>query len=147
MPPVNPLWIRFTSAMHLCLYRVSGGFIGGNVIGTPVLLLTTTGRKSGRPRTRPLPCLEDDGAYVVIASNGGNATHPNWYLNLKKQPEAEVLLKGKKLRVRAETATGADRERLWAKAVELYAGYDGYQKETEREIPVVVLRPVEGSSP
>jgi deazaflavin-dependent oxidoreductase (nitroreductase family) len=130
--------------MHLCLYRATGGLIGGSVVGAPVLLLTTTGRKTGQPRTRPLPCIEEDGAYVVIASNGGNATHPNWYLNLKRQPEADVLLRGKKQRVRAETATGDERQRLWDIAVAKYSGYANYQKETSREIPVVVLRPVEG---
>jgi deazaflavin-dependent oxidoreductase (nitroreductase family) len=141
--PVSPLFIRATSAMHLFLYRVTGGLIGSRVPGAPVLLLTTTGRKSGRKRVRPLPYREHDGAYVVIGSNGGNANHANWYLNLRSQPEAEVEIKGKHIAVRAEVASGEERQRLWEDALSWYPGYEGYQKDTTREIPVVILRPVQ----
>jgi len=89
--------------------------------------------------------LEDGKNLVVIASNGGNPRHPNWWLNLEKNPQAEVQVKNEKKRVRAEEATGEEGERLWRAAVEKYAGYEDYRKGTEREIPVVILRP-EGES-
>jgi deazaflavin-dependent oxidoreductase (nitroreductase family) len=140
--PTSPLFIRLATTTHLFWYRLSGGRIGGRLGGAPILLLTTTGRKSGRSRTRPLPYTEENGAYVVIGSNGGNKNHPAWYLNLVNNPTAEIEVQGDRKRVRFELATGEDRARLWAKAVERYRGYDGYQRETKREIPVVVLRPV-----
>jgi deazaflavin-dependent oxidoreductase (nitroreductase family) len=111
-----------------------------------VLLLTTTGRKSGRTRTRPLPYDQDGDAFVVIASNGGNKKHPDWYLNLNSNPNADIETRNGKQRVRASIASGAERERLWARALERYAGYDGYQAETDRQIPVVILRPMAGAS-
>ena len=88
--PVNPLWIRFGSTIHLFWYRMTGGVIGGNVLGMPALLLTTTGRKSGQQRTTPLTYLRDGEHMVLVASNGGNPSHPAWFLNLQANPEAEV---------------------------------------------------------
>src|SRR3990172_32906 len=88
--PVSPLMIKTWSAMHEFWYRLSGGLIGGRFGRVRMLLLTTTGRKSGRPRTTPLLYLEDGGNLVVIASNGGNPNHPAWWLNLKSNPLAKV---------------------------------------------------------
>lgn len=139
--PVNPAIIRTMSAMHEFWYRLSGGLIGGRIGKVRILLLTTTGRKSGRRRTTPLQYLEDGENLVVIASNGGNRQHPAWWLNLKADPEAEVQIKGEKKRVTAEAASGEERERLWRAAVDYYPGYASYQRSTDREIPVVVLRP------
>ncbi|MFV2073875.1 MAG: nitroreductase/quinone reductase family protein, partial [Thermoanaerobaculales bacterium] len=100
------------SAMHLFWYRLTGGAIGGSLAGRPVLLLTTTGRKSGRRRTTPLVYLEDGDNMVLVASNGGNQRHPVWWLNLERNPEAEVRVRNEKSRVTAEKAEGEERERL-----------------------------------
>ena len=140
--PVNKTWIRLASEMHLALYRLSNGFIGGTVLGLQVLLLTTRGRKTGREHTTPLTYLDDDGSYVIIASNGGNADHPGWYKNLRKHPDAEVQVRAETKRVRAEDVEGEERERLYGRAVERFRGYEQYQKEARRTIPVVRLVPV-----
>ena len=133
--------MRMISGTHEFWYRLSGGLIGGRFGHLPILLLTTTGRKSGRKRTTPLVYLRDGDDAVVIASNGGADQHPAWWLNLRENPKAEVLM-GRDLKtVIAEKATGEERQRLWRQVVELYHGYDEYRGMTEREIPVVVLRP------
>ena len=139
--PVNPNLIKMMSAMHLFWYRLTGGAIGGSMGGNPMLLLTTTGRRTGRKRTTPLQYLADGENMVLAASNGGNPRHPAWWLNLEQNPEADVQVRRKTRRVKAEKASGEERERLWRLMVEMYPGYAGYQKTTEREIPVVVLRP------
>ncbi len=143
--PTNPVLIKLMSDVHKFWYQVTGGIIGGNVMGRPILMLTTTGRKSGEPRTAPLLFLRDDGRYVVIASFGGNDQHPAWWLNLKRHPEAEVRVGRERHRVLAEAATGDERERLWSAVVEMYPNYAEYQENTSRQIPVVVLRPQEGA--
>jgi len=104
-----------------------------------VLLLTTTGRKTGKQRTTPLLYVEDDGRYVVIGSVGGAPKHPAWYLNLGGNPAATIQLGRRKLQVTAKTAEPEERARLWARATRMYSGYDGYQAKTGREIPVVIL--------
>ena len=126
---------------HTAVYRATGGKVAGRVFKSPVLLLTTTGRKSGMERTTPLLYLEDDEDLVVVASNGGAAKHPAWWLNLKANPEATVEIGDRKLRVRAQRTSPEEKERLWPKLVAMYSSYEDYQKKTEREIPVVVLRP------
>ena len=138
---MNPALIKLMSATHLFWYQLTGGFLGGRVSGAPVLLLTTTGRKSGQRRTRPLLYLRDGDSMVVVASNGGNDQHPAWWLNLKKNPEAEVQLGSAKKRVRAEKANEDERNRLWPLIVKMYRRYEDYQKGTRREIPLVILRP------
>jgi len=139
--PVDPLIIKTMAAIHEFWYRLTGGVLGGSIMGRPILLLTTTGRKTGAQRTTPLMYLEDGEKLVIIASNGGNPRHPAWWLNLEKNPQAEVQLRSEKRRVKAEEATGEERERLWRAVVETYSGYEGYQKTTDRQIPVVILRP------
>ncbi|MDP2674398.1 MAG: nitroreductase family deazaflavin-dependent oxidoreductase [Dehalococcoidia bacterium] len=139
--PVNPMFIKTWSAMHEFWYRLSGGLIGGRFGRARMLLLTTTGRKSGRARTTPLLYFEDDGNLVVIASNGGNPTHPSWWLNLKSNPRANVQVGRERRAVSAEETTGEERERLWRAVVDINRGYEGYQKSTSRRIPVVLLRP------
>ena len=106
------------------------------------LILHTTGRRSGEPRTTPLSYTKDGDAYVVIASDGGSPHHPDWYLNVKDHPDAEVEVGGRRKPVRAETVTGDERDRLWRQAVRSFGGYAGYQARTDREIPVVRLAPV-----
>jgi deazaflavin-dependent oxidoreductase (nitroreductase family) len=139
---VNKNLIKFLTNTHLFWYQLSGGIFGTRMSGMPVLLLTTTGRKSGRKRTVPLTHQRDGDGYVVIASNGGNVQHPAWYLNLRSNPDAEVTIGREKTKVRAEVANDADRQRLFASAVEKYGGYADYERETKREIPVVILKPV-----
>ncbi len=139
--PTNPTVMKVMSVTHLFWYRLTGGVIGGSFGGRPILLLSTTGRKSGRPRTTPLQYLEDGENMVVVASNGGNPWHPAWWLNLERNPDAEVQVRNEKRRVNADKADGEERERLWQLVVEMYSGYEGYRKTANREIPVVVLRP------
>ena len=130
------------SRVHVFLYRASGGRIGGRFRRTaPVLLLTTTGRKSGKQRTTPLLYVEDGERYAVVASMGGAPTHPAWYLNLRANPGATIQLGRRTLPVTAETAGAEERGRLWAMATRMYPSYDAYQAKTSREIPVVILSP------
>jgi len=111
-----------------------------------VLLLTTTGRKTGERRTIPLLYLEDGENLAVVASNGGAPKHPDWWLNLRVAPEAIAEVGRRKLRVRAEEASPEEKERLWPRLVAMYGPYESYQRRTDREIPVVLLRPVEGKA-
>ncbi len=108
----------------------------------PTLLLTTTGRKSGEPRSLPLIYGNVDDSYVIIASKGGMPTHPIWYLNLEAKPECELMIGAKAVSARARVVTGEERERIWAQMAKIYPPYLDYQKATEREIPVIVLDPI-----
>ena len=105
----------------------------------PILILTTTGRKSGEPRLRPLIFGEDEGRYVIVASQGGKPAHPDWYLNLSAHPDVHVQIKGDRFAARARTAGDEERERLWGKMAQIWPPYDDYQQKTDRRIPVVVL--------
>jgi deazaflavin-dependent oxidoreductase (nitroreductase family) len=134
------LGFRVTGRIHNALYRLTGGKVGGKFRNAPVLLLTTTGRKSGQPRTNPLLYTDaGDNAYMVIASKGGADQHPLWYLNLQANPLAEVTIGRETRQVRARDAEGDERERLWRALADLNPGYDKYAKKTSRRIPVVVL--------
>ncbi len=125
---------------HVRRYRETGGEVGHEwKEGSTVLLLTTTGRTSGEPRTTPLIYATDGDRYVIVASKGGAPEDPGWYLNLKKTPEVELQVKDEVFRSRARTAEGDERERLWAKANEVWPHYAEYATKTDREIPVVVL--------
>jgi deazaflavin-dependent oxidoreductase (nitroreductase family) len=133
--------LKLFSRIHVFLYGLSGGRIGGKFKAAPVLLLTTTGRKSGKRRTTPLLYGEDAGRYVVVASVGGAPKHPAWYLNLRDNANATIQVGGRTLGVRAETATPEERARLWPLMTGIYAPYDDYQAKTSREIPIVILTP------
>jgi deazaflavin-dependent oxidoreductase (nitroreductase family) len=122
------------------LYRRSGGSIAGKVKGVPLLLLTTTGRRSGRAWTVPVMYRPDGERLVVVASNGGADRHPAWWLNLRAQPRATVQLGRESFPVTAGEATGEERDRLWPLVVQSYGGYANYAKKTARQIPVVVLK-------
>jgi proline iminopeptidase len=127
---------------HVQRYRETGGEVGHVWRrGARVLLLTTSGRSSGEPRTVPLIYAEDDGRFVLIASKGGAPSDPGWYLNLRKNPQVEVQVRDEVFRARARTAEGDERARLWKLATAQWPDYDEYVKRTEREIPVVVLEP------
>ncbi len=133
---------RFMWKAHRWIYRVSGGRLGAKVGGHRVLQLTTTGRKSGEPRSVLITFLEDGGRYVLIASNAGHHAHPAWWLNLEANPEASVMVGGDRFVVRAAELHGAERDRLWQRFVtEVDKAYDVYQQRTDRVIPVVALVP------
>jgi deazaflavin-dependent oxidoreductase (nitroreductase family) len=127
--------------MHRWLYQVSGGRIGRRMNRMPVLLLITTGRKSGKRRPAALQYVPDGDAFVVIASHAGEPTHPAWFLNLQANPEVEVQVRNRTLPMRAREAEGDERERLWKKIVETDPAYQEYQDRVSRRIPVVVLEP------
>ncbi|MDP9303390.1 MAG: nitroreductase family deazaflavin-dependent oxidoreductase [Actinomycetota bacterium] len=133
------LGFRILGGMHKRVYRLTGGKIGGRIGKLPVLLLTTIGRKSGKTRTQPLAYTRVGDGYAVIASKGGAAQHPLWYLNLRANPLAEVTVGRDTRKVRARDADGEERERLWRALADLYPGYDRYAQKTSRRIPVVVL--------
>jgi deazaflavin-dependent oxidoreductase (nitroreductase family) len=132
---------RAATKLHSFVYRVTKGRVGGSIVGGPVLLLTTTGRKSGEERTIPLLYLPEGRDFVVVGSNGGTSSHPAWWLNLRANPVATVEIGGSKTRVRAEKASPGEKERLWPRLVEMYGGYEGYRRRTDREIPVIILHP------
>jgi F420H(2)-dependent quinone reductase len=132
---------RYLGALHRLLYRVSGGRVGGRVWDLPVVLLTTTGRRSGKPRTVPLCSFRDGDDVVVIASYGGLDQPPAWWLNLEASPEAELQDGRTRRAVIARNAGPGERERLWAEVTSRAPGYLEYERRTTREIPVVILQP------
>jgi deazaflavin-dependent oxidoreductase (nitroreductase family) len=148
LAPGLPDWM----VEHANRYMSSGGTEGHMYkmtqpgrpeITVPSLLLTTIGRKSGQKYVFPLFYRENGtGGYIIVASKGGAPAHPQWYLNLVAHPEVEVQVGTKKLKAKARTVSGAERARLWEKALEFWPPYADYAKKTDREIPVVVLEPV-----
>jgi F420H(2)-dependent quinone reductase len=132
---------KWATKAHTSLYRATGGRVGGRMVGSPVLLLVTTGRKTGRERTTPLLYLEDGGRYAIVASNGGAPKDPVWWLNLRTNPDATVEVGSHKLHVRASEAEGEEKRRLWRRLVGMYPSYEAYRRRTDREIPVIVLEP------
>jgi F420H(2)-dependent quinone reductase len=133
--------LRWTGKLNVPLYRMSAGRLGGRINQAPVLLLTTTGRKSGEPRTVPVVFLADGETYVVIGSNAGHDRTPAWSLNLKAHPEAEVEVGRRTRSVRARIAVGEERVDLWRRHNEQYSGFDEYEARTGRDIAVFVLEP------
>jgi F420H(2)-dependent quinone reductase len=122
--------------------RLTNGRIGGRFIaGSPILLLTTTGRKTGKRCTRPLAYVLDGERYVLCASNGGSPTHPGWYHNLCATGRAEVQVGAEHLAVGARTADPTEWSRLFPRFVEMYKGYGAYEHKTSRQIPLVLLTP------
>jgi deazaflavin-dependent oxidoreductase (nitroreductase family) len=132
---------KVTGAIHVALYRLTGGRIGGRVYGAPVLLLTARGRKTGKARTTPLLYLQDGDRLVVVASKGGAPRHPAWFLNLAANPEVTVERGRERLAMRAREADDEERARYWPQVVAMYPGYEKYQQKTSRRIPLVVLEP------
>lgn len=129
---------------HVRVYRETGGEDGYLWNGAPSLLLTTTGRKSGEPRTSALIFARDGDDYLIVGSVGGMPKHPAWYLNLQVDPKAHIQVKGEHLDVVARTASDDEKPRLWAIVNETWPNYDVYQTRTDRVIPVVVLTPDRG---
>ena len=139
--------IRGLSKAHLAVYRMTRGRVLGSVAGMPVLLLTTTGRRSGKARTTPLTFFRDATDLVVIASNGGADRPPAWSLNLQQTPRAVVEIGTDKLAVTVRRASEKERQRLWVVITATYAGYARYQERTTRRIPVVLLTPEQSERP
>jgi deazaflavin-dependent oxidoreductase (nitroreductase family) len=138
--PAN-LALKLGSGVHTGVYRATKGKVFGRMGKSPILLLNTVGRKSGKKRTTPLLYIMDGEDFVLIASKGGAPTHPAWYLNLMANPDVTVEVGDREVKVRAEEVSGAEKTRLWQKMVEMYPTYDDYQTRTEREIPLLILHP------
>jgi F420H(2)-dependent quinone reductase len=130
-------------SVHGVVYRATGGRVGGRIWGLSILLLTTTGRKTGKERTNPL-CFYPDGAnLVVVASNGGLEWFPSWWLNLLEHPQATVRVGHSAKAVVARPASPDERTRLWAEITTIAPGYLEYEKRAPREIPLAILQPAE----
>jgi deazaflavin-dependent oxidoreductase (nitroreductase family) len=151
--PSDRFWSRFSNSLgatglrlvgklNAPIYRFSRGRVGGRLGRAPILLLTTTGRKSGQQRTAPVLYLADGERFVVINTNAGNEKTPAWSLNLRANPEAEVEVGRRKVKVRARLADGEERADLWRRHMEQYSGWEFYESKLDREIGVFVLEPV-----
>ena|SRR6185312_9867733 len=137
-----PAWaLRASGKLNVPVYRLSRGRIGGKVGRAPVLLLTSTGRKSGQQRVAPVLYMRDGPNVVVIGSNAGNTNEPGWSHNLKANPDAHIEIGAQHSDVRARVAAGGERERLWKAMNGEYAGFDDYDARTSRDIAVFVLEP------
>lgn len=130
-------------AIHQLVYELSGGRIGARIGRTPMLLLRTTGRKTGRLRTAALLYHRDRGRYVVVGSKGGSDASPAWLLNLQARPDVQVQVGTERFQARARIASSTERRRLWPEVTRLWPQYDRYQSQTRRSIPLVILAPIE----
>ena len=135
--------LKTMNAVHRCALKVSFGKLGWQAGSMPVLELTTTGRKSGEPRSVMLTSpLQEGSTIVIVASRGGDDQHPAWFLNLSENPRVEVSFKGEPKRVMVATVASADeRARMWPLVTGAHKNYAGYQTKTDREIPLVLLSP------
>lgn len=129
------------SRAHAWLLRRSHGRIARHLLGADVLLLRTTGRRSGEIREAPAFFVTHEDAFAVVAANAASRRFPAWWLNLQANPEAEALVAGRWLAVRARRGTDAETASLWPKLTATYAGYDHYKSIATRELPVVLLEP------
>ena len=139
--PMNRTMMKIVGSAQTAFYKATGGRFLTKLQGNDMVLLTTTGRKSGQQRTTTLLSIPDGENWIVIASNGGNTMDPAWYLNLKANPYVELQVGAETMSMRAETAGTEERARLWPIIVAANKGYQGYQDGVEREIPVVILKP------
>jgi deazaflavin-dependent oxidoreductase (nitroreductase family) len=140
-PKYRPPELTLLGQDHVRAYRDSGGEVGYIWNGVPTLLLTVTGRRTGRALTTPLIFGRDGEDYLVVASKGGAPHHPLWYVNLQANAAATIQVKADEFAVTARTAAAAEKPRLWKIMTEVWPNYDAYQARTDREIPVVVLTP------
>jgi F420H(2)-dependent quinone reductase len=135
---------RFTNRLVIMLYRLTGGAMGGRMQNMSVLLLTTTGRKSGKQYTTPLLYRPENDRLLVVASNGGSGKLPNWWLNVRSGTPVHIEIGRTHQQVRARQADGEERQRFWPLLVADYPGYEKYQQRTAYPIPVVILSPTQG---
>ncbi len=134
--------LKAAGKLNVPLYRASRGRLFGRINRAPVLLLTTVGRRSGRPRTAPVLYLADGERLIVIGSNAGHSKAPAWALNLEANPIADVELRGgERRKVRARIAADEERAELWRRVNEMYSGFDDYSARTTRDIRLFVLEP------
>jgi deazaflavin-dependent oxidoreductase (nitroreductase family) len=139
--------IKAMGRSHRAVYRLTGGRVLGRVAGMPVLLLTTTGRRSGRARTTPLTYFEAADDLVVVASNGGEDQPPAWWLNLREHPDATVTIGTRSRPVTARPASDLEHGRLWPIITATHPGYAAYARRTTRPIPVVLLGRTKENAP
>jgi deazaflavin-dependent oxidoreductase (nitroreductase family) len=139
MPELDPSDIKSFNDQLIAEFRENDGKVTGDFQGAPLLLLTTTGAKSGKERVAPLAYGRDGDQIVVIASKAGAPTHPDWYHNLLANPTVKVELPGETFEARAEVASPEARDRLYAARVRIMPGFAEYQEKTDRVIPVVLL--------
>ena len=137
------VFTRLFIKIHVLFYQLSGGLFGGYMAGQSVLLLHTTGRKSGRNYIIPINYYPDNNNYVVVASNWGKDYHPGWFINLQHNPTTTIQIKSRKITVTAHSASGDDYDRLWQYVSSRNKFYNRYQVQTTRKIPLVILTPVD----
>jgi deazaflavin-dependent oxidoreductase (nitroreductase family) len=139
-------FMKSMNVAHRGLLFVSGGRLGGKIGSMPAVELHTVGRKSGERRSTMLTApIHADERYVLVASKGGDHRHPQWYLNLVADPDVELTVAGRTIEMTARTATADEKAELWPEIVAAYKGYEGYQRRTDRDIPIVICEPRTGS--
>jgi deazaflavin-dependent oxidoreductase (nitroreductase family) len=140
----SDLVLKTMNTLHRGVLKLSGGRMGWNAGSMPVLELTTTGRKSGQPRSVMLTSpIQLESTIVIVASRGGDDQHPAWFLNLRDNPKVEVAFKGApKEPMTARVASASERADLWPQVTAKYKNYGNYQTKTQREIPLVLLEPL-----
>lgn len=131
--------VKGMSSLHTFMYRMTNGRIGRRLVDNDMLLLTTTGRTTGKEHTVPLLYLRDGDRLAIIASYGGRPSHPQWYRNLLANPQGSIQILGEHRTVEATTMTADERSEWWPRVVAAYSGYAVYQSKTDREIPIVWL--------
>lgn len=131
---------KYVAKLHVAVLKATNGRVAARMYGSPVLVLATKGRRSGGWRDTPLLYLDDEAGLAIVASNGGSARPPAWYLNLKSGPRGGVIVRGERYAVVAEEVFGEEKRRLWGRLVEMYPPYEDYQGRTDREIPVILLK-------
>ena len=135
--------MRIGNGVHAALYRMSGGKFANRIANLPILLITTFGRKSGKPHTNPVVYIQEGQDYLVSASNGGMDSHPGWYFNLKNRPEATIRIGDQTFNVKATITEGEERTRLYDKFKAASSNFVKYEKGTSRVIPVIRLTPTD----
>ena len=134
--------VKLFIAFHVFMYRLTGGKFGSEMRGFKVLILTTKGRKSGKIFSNPVGYFERDGGYIIVASNGGATSHPSWYHNIKGNPEdVTIQVMDKTMKVKSEIILGESRKPIWSWIVANAPNFGDYEKQTSREIPLVLLTP------
>lgn len=133
--------MKYFARAHIWTYRRTNGRVGAKLLWFPAALITTTGRKSGRPRTTPTLYLDDGDRVILPASFGGRDADPAWYLNLESNPEVHVQIRSRHLDLRARDATEDERKRYWPRFIRMYPPYRGYRQAADRVIPMVVCEP------
>ena len=135
------LAMKYFARAHIWVYHRTNGRVGAKLLWFPAALITTTGRRSGQPRTTPMLYLDDGDRVILPASFGGRDTNPAWYLNLESNPEVHVQIGSRHLDLRARDATEDERKVYWPRLIKMYPPYRGYREAADRVIPMVVCEP------